>query len=78
MEKYIEYRHLGNAIILQAVQDYKAAKATLDKNFITKKGITAANKTINEVESFLKSKYADMICTALDISKVLSELGISV
>ena len=63
------YEALGNAVVLQAVKDYREAVHKLSRG----KKNTIANSTKQECERFFKSPYFN-IFTELDGKALLSQL----
>lgn len=63
------YEALGNAVVLQAVKDYRDAVKTLSHG----KKNTVAESTKNECERFFKSPYFNVF-TELDGKALLSQL----
>ena len=63
------YQALGNAVVLQAVKDYRDAVKKLSRG----KTNTAAEQMKNECERFFKSSYFNLF-TTLDGNALLSQL----
>ena len=63
------YEELGNAVVLQAVKDYRDSKKTLKRN---PKNIAALSMKA-ECERFFKSSYFS-IFTSIDGESLLSQL----
>lgn len=63
------YEELGNAVVLQAVKDYRESKATLKRNH---KNYAAQNMKA-ECERFFKSRYFS-IFSAIDGKSLLAQL----
>ncbi len=63
------YQALGNAVVLQAVKDYRDAVKKLSRG----KKNTTAEKTKNECERFFQSGYFNVF-TELDGKALLSQL----
>lgn len=64
------YSNLANAIILQAVDDYKKAKKIIPN---TQENIIKKEKMINDVTSFFKSQYFQAL-TSVSGECILEEL----
>ena len=63
------YQSLGNAVVLQAVKDYRDAVKKLSRG----KKNTTAEQTKNECERFFRSGYFNVF-TELDGNALLSQL----
>lgn len=63
------YQALGNAVVLQAVKDYREAVKKLSRG----KKNTAAEQTKNECERFFKSSHFNVF-TELDGAVLLTQL----
>lgn len=63
------YLRLRDAIVTQAIKDYKKAVRDIKNNY----KILLANRTIDEVTMFLKTEYAQSL-TKRDTLKILKEL----
>lgn len=51
------YENLANAIMVQAVEDYREALTLIQDDSIDEKDYKAAQRTIQECESFFRSDY---------------------
>ena len=71
--KLSPYQVLANAIILQAVRDYRLAKEKLAEDPKDKEKRKAARSTIRKVEQFFRSKWFQQL-TDLDGEDLLSKL----
>jgi hypothetical protein len=63
------YLRIRNAIVTQAIKDYKKAVRDIKNNY----KILLANRTIDEVTMFLKTEYAQSL-TERDTLEILKEL----
>lgn len=63
------YIRLRDAIVTQAIKDYKKAVRDIKNNY----KILLANRTIDEVTMFLKTEYAQSL-TERDTLEILKEL----
>lgn len=63
------YENLANAIVVQAIQDYKAAKRVLAKN----PNNYTAKRDVKEIERFFRSKWYRLL-TSVDADWLMEQM----
>lgn len=64
------YENLANAIVIQAIQDYKAALRVLEKN----PNNIWTNRDVKEIEHFFRSKWYRML-TSVDAGWLMERIN---